>query len=86
MTRCNRYMTNYDRYRCRLANFLLEIERGMPFSNPYHNAVHCADVLQSMHMLISRLLSHALPSTSFPSSMITSCPSSRPLYARRQLW
>ncbi|EKX50674.1 hypothetical protein GUITHDRAFT_66867 [Guillardia theta CCMP2712] len=38
----------------RLVKFLQEIESGMPKSNPYHNAIHCADVTQKMHMFISR--------------------------------
>eukprot|EP00960_Hanusia_phi_P059466 764171-Hanusia_phi.AAC.14 len=38
----------------RLVRFLQEIESGMPKSNPYHNAIHCADVTQKMHMFISK--------------------------------
>lgn len=37
----------------KLANFLMRIEDGYP-SNPYHNRIHAADVLQSLHVLIKR--------------------------------
>ncbi|GAX75245.1 hypothetical protein CEUSTIGMA_g2690.t1 [Chlamydomonas eustigma] len=35
----------------RLVQFLLRIEEGYP-SNPYHNRMHAADVLQSLHVLL----------------------------------
>ena len=36
----------------RLAAFLVELESGYLSSNPYHNAVHAADVLRSMHRIL----------------------------------
>ena len=36
----------------RLAKFLQELENGMPSSNPYHNAIHVADVTQTVHVLL----------------------------------
>ena len=37
----------------RLVKFLMRIEDGYP-NNPYHNRIHAADVLQSLHVLIVR--------------------------------
>jgi cAMP-specific phosphodiesterase 4/calcium/calmodulin-dependent 3',5'-cyclic nucleotide phosphodiesterase len=37
----------------KLENFLLEIERGYPISNQYHNRAHAASVLHVMHCLLS---------------------------------
>ena len=36
----------------RLARFLRRVEEGYN-DNPYHNRVHAADVVQSMHMLMT---------------------------------
>ena len=33
--------------------FLMRVEDGYP-SNPYHNRIHAADVLQSLHVLLCR--------------------------------
>lgn len=38
----------------RFAIFLAEIEKGMPSSNPYHNSVHVAHVVQNMHVCITQ--------------------------------
>lgn len=37
----------------KLVKFLMRIEDGYP-NNPYHNRVHAADVLQSLHVLVIR--------------------------------
>ncbi|KAG2436288.1 hypothetical protein HXX76_006599 [Chlamydomonas incerta] len=37
--------------RTKLARLLLAVEQGYP-SNPYHNATHAADVLQTLHVLL----------------------------------
>ncbi len=37
----------------RLVKFLMRIEDGYP-NNPYHNRIHAADVLQSLHVLVVR--------------------------------
>jgi hypothetical protein len=37
----------------KLCMFLAQIEGGMQQSNPYHNAIHVANVVQFMHVLIS---------------------------------
>jgi hypothetical protein len=34
-------------------NFLIEVERGYDWRNPYHNAIHSADVLQNMLIFLS---------------------------------
>lgn len=36
----------------KLAAFLIRVEDGYP-DNPYHNRTHAADVLQSMHVLLT---------------------------------
>ncbi|GIL91655.1 hypothetical protein Vretimale_9589 [Volvox reticuliferus] len=43
----------------RLVKFLMRIEDGYP-NNPYHNRIHAADVLQSLHVLVVRggLITH----------------------------
>lgn len=38
----------------KLARFLRRIEEGYRDVNPYHNATHAADVLQSMHVLLKQ--------------------------------
>ncbi|CAI5736282.1 unnamed protein product [Peronospora destructor] len=35
-----------------LVNFLLEIQRGYTSTNPYHNAIHAADVMQTVHYFL----------------------------------
>ena len=35
----------------KLVKFLMRVEDGYP-SNPYHNCIHAADVLQSLHVLV----------------------------------
>ncbi|KAJ8578623.1 hypothetical protein ON010_g575 [Phytophthora cinnamomi] len=35
-----------------LVNFLLEIQRGYIATNPYHNAIHAADVMQTVHYFL----------------------------------
>uniref|UniRef100_A0AAV1TLY7 Phosphodiesterase n=1 Tax=Peronospora matthiolae TaxID=2874970 RepID=A0AAV1TLY7_9STRA len=35
-----------------LVNFLLEIQRGYMSTNPYHNAIHAADVMQTVHFFL----------------------------------
>lgn len=35
-----------------LVSFLLEIQRGYVASNPYHNAIHAADVLQTVYFFL----------------------------------
>ncbi|CAI5737036.1 unnamed protein product [Hyaloperonospora brassicae] len=35
-----------------LVNFLLEIQRGYVSANPYHNAIHAADVMQTVHFFL----------------------------------
>ncbi|CEG44992.1 3 5-cyclic nucleotide phosphodiesterase family protein [Plasmopara halstedii] len=35
-----------------LVNFLLEIQSGYIASNPYHNAIHAADVMQTVHYFL----------------------------------
>ncbi|RLN85670.1 hypothetical protein BBJ28_00018155 [Nothophytophthora sp. Chile5] len=35
-----------------LVNFLLEIQRGYIASNPYHNSIHAADVMQTVHYFL----------------------------------
>ncbi|KAK1945773.1 putative 3' [Phytophthora citrophthora] len=35
-----------------LVNFLLEIQRGYISTNPYHNAIHAADVMQTVHYFL----------------------------------
>lgn len=35
-----------------LASFLLEIQRGYVATNPYHNAIHAADVLQTVYYFL----------------------------------
>ncbi|OWZ24815.1 PhosphoDiEsterase [Phytophthora megakarya] len=37
-----------------LVNFLLEIQRGYVSTNPYHNAIHAADVMQSVHFFLTQ--------------------------------
>ena len=37
----------------KLINFLKRIEQGYP-DNPYHNRIHAADVLQSMHVIMTK--------------------------------
>ncbi|KAF4042600.1 3'5'-cyclic nucleotide phosphodiesterase [Phytophthora infestans] len=37
-----------------LVNFLLEIQRGYIATNPYHNAIHAADVMQSVHYFLTQ--------------------------------
>ncbi len=37
-----------------LARFLRRIEAGYPKANPYHNARHAADVLQTFHVILCR--------------------------------
>ena len=37
----------------KLVQFLMRVEDGYP-SNPYHNRIHAADVLQSLHVLLCR--------------------------------
>ncbi len=37
----------------RLVKFLMRVEDGYP-NNPYHNRIHAADVLQSLHVLVVR--------------------------------
>lgn len=37
----------------RLVRFLMRVEDGYP-ANPYHNRIHAADVLQSLHVLVAR--------------------------------
>merc|ERR1712216_261201 len=37
----------------KLVKFLIRIENGYP-SNPYHNRIHAADVLRTLHVLIQR--------------------------------
>ena len=37
----------------KLVKFLMRIEDGYP-NNPYHNRIHAADVLQSLHVLVVR--------------------------------
>uniref|UniRef100_A0A7S0RAQ3 Phosphodiesterase n=1 Tax=Chlamydomonas leiostraca TaxID=1034604 RepID=A0A7S0RAQ3_9CHLO len=43
----------------KLVKFLMKIEDGYP-NNPYHNRIHAADVLQSLHVLVIRggLINH----------------------------
>lgn len=36
-----------------LSRFLRRVEDGYP-SNPYHNAIHAADVVQSLHLLMTK--------------------------------
>jgi hypothetical protein len=35
-------------------SFLQAVEAGYSPTNPYHNATHAADVLQTLHMLLHR--------------------------------
>mmetsp|Transcript_25460 Transcript_25460/g.55342 ORF Transcript_25460/g.55342 Transcript_25460/m.55342 type:complete len:787 (-) Transcript_25460:1267-3627(-) len=44
----------------KLVKFLMKIEDGYP-NNPYHNRIHAADVLQSLHVLVIRggLIDHS---------------------------
>ncbi|CAH0482565.1 unnamed protein product [Peronospora belbahrii] len=35
-----------------LVNFLLEIQRGYISTNPYHNGIHAADVMQTVHYFL----------------------------------
>nr|CCA15424.1 PhosphoDiEsterase family member (pde1) putative [Albugo laibachii Nc14] len=37
-----------------LSNFLAEIQRGYSSSNPYHNAIHAADVMQTVQFFLSQ--------------------------------
>ena len=38
-----------------LENFLIQMETGYnKYSNPYHNAMHAADVTQTTHHVVSR--------------------------------
>ncbi len=37
----------------RLARYLIRVEDGYP-DNPYHGRVHAADVLHSMHVILTR--------------------------------
>ena len=49
-----------------LCRFLMSIEAGYLYENPYHNAVHAADVLQGVHLILSQgqlLPEHADPLT-----------------------
>ena len=39
-------ISNFNLHPIKLARFLRIIEAGYPSQNPYHNAVHAADVLQ----------------------------------------
>ncbi len=38
----------------KLTTFLRTIDAGYSPNNPYHNARHAADVLQSMHVIVTR--------------------------------
>ncbi|KAK9810064.1 hypothetical protein WJX72_004187 [[Myrmecia] bisecta] len=48
----NYIIRDFDLDPHRLARFLRRVEDGYP-DNPYHNRMHAADVLQTMHMLLT---------------------------------
>ncbi|KAL6760116.1 3',5'-cyclic-nucleotide phosphodiesterase [Haematococcus lacustris] len=50
--RCD-IVTKWQLHEHKLVKFLMKIEDGYP-KNPYHNRVHAADVLQSLHVLVVR--------------------------------
>lgn len=45
-------ITRFDMNCSKLDNFLMEIERGYPETNNYHNRVHAASVLHILHALL----------------------------------
>jgi len=56
----------------KLCNYLRAIQKGYHPDNPYHNAIHAADVVQSLHTLIQMALSKANNGSS--SHVISTCP------------
>lgn len=72
----------------RLVKFLMRVEDGYP-NNPYHNRIHAADVLQSLHVLVVRggLIGHGFcDEVSLTSCYLSAVSGRRGLEVQGERW